>query len=180
VAEFAPQIRQHVSRRERRTCHRCPQLGTGAAALQGRPNPFVGPTLSWFFNGTSSYHSGNVSLTKRSSRGLVFKTNYTFSKVLDLNSANLVAAATNEPATVANPYDLRSAKGVASFNLKHQFNANFLYPLPMGSGQRFGNGASGFADKLIGSWQWTGALIIQSGFHSLRKSAPTFRAAATV
>jgi hypothetical protein len=135
-----------------------PPVGTGPAALQGRPNPFVGPTLSWFFNGTANYHSGNVSLTKRSSGGLMFKTNYTFSKVLDLNSANLVAAATNEPATVANPYDLRSARGLASFSLTHQFNANFLYPLPIGSG------STGLMNKLAGGWQWSGALNVQSGF----------------
>src|SRR5215471_5518909 len=69
-----------------------PPIGTGPAAIQQRPNPFVGPTLSWFFNGTASYHAGNVSLIKRSSRGLTFKTNYSFSKVLDLNSASLVAS----------------------------------------------------------------------------------------
>ncbi len=141
-----------------------PPVGAGAAALQGRPNPFVGPTLSWFFNGTSSYHSGNVSLTKRSSRGLAFKVNYSFSKVMDINSASLVAAATNEPATIANPYDLKSARGVASFNLKHQFNANYLYLLPFGSGQRFAGGVNGLTEKLIGGWQWSGALNIQSGF----------------
>src|SRR2546426_5622201 len=141
-----------------------PPVGVAPAQLQMRPNPFVGSTLSWFFNGTSSYHAGNVSLTKRSSSGINFKANYSFSKVLDLNSASLVAAATNEPATVANPYDLKSAKGVASFSLKHQFNANFLYPLPIGKGHRFGNGATGLADKLIRGWQWSGALSIQSGF----------------
>jgi hypothetical protein len=53
---------------------------------------------------------------------------------------------------------------LASFNLKHQFNANFLYPLPIGSGHRFGAGAKGLADKLVGGWQWSGALNIQSGF----------------
>ena len=90
-----------------------PPVGVGPAALQGRPNPFVGPTLSWFFDGTSSYHAGTLSLTKRSSRGLNFKVNYSYGKVLDINSASLVAAAVNEPATVANPYDLKSAKGPA-------------------------------------------------------------------
>jgi hypothetical protein len=141
-----------------------PPVGVGPAALQGRPNPFVGPTLSWFFDGTSSYHAGNVSLTKRSSRGLNYKVNYSYGKVLDINSASLVAAAVNEPATVANPYDLKSARGPASFSLKHQFNANFLYPLPLGSGRALGSGASGLAEKLIGGWQWSGALNIQSGF----------------
>jgi len=141
-----------------------PPVGVAPAQLQMRPNPFVGSTLSWFFNGTSSYHSGNVSLTKRSSRGLTFKGNYTFSKILDVNSAILAASATNEPATMLNPFDMKLSKGLASFNLQHQFNANFLYPLPIGSGQRFGSGASGLADKLFGGWQWSGALNIQSGF----------------
>jgi len=49
-----------------------PPVGAGPAALQMRPNPFVGSTLAWFFNGTNNYQSGNVSLTKRSTRGLTF------------------------------------------------------------------------------------------------------------
>src|SRR2546426_9100669 len=132
-----------------------PPVGAAPAQLQMRPNPFVGSSLSWFFNGTSSYHSGNVSLTKRSSRGLTFKGNYTFSKILDINSAILAASAINEPANVLNPFDPKLSRGVASFNLKHQFNANFLYPLPIGQGP---GGGGGFVDKLIGGWQWSGAL----------------------
>jgi hypothetical protein len=142
-----------------------PPVGVGAAALQMRPNPFVGAASpTWFFNGTTNYQSGNVSLTKRSTRGLSYKANYTFAKILDVNSAILNASATNEPANVLNPYDLRMSRGPASFNLKHQFNANFLYPLPIGSGQRLAGGASGLAEKLVGGWQWSGAFSIQSGF----------------
>ncbi len=129
-----------------------------------RPNPFVGPTQSWFYNSTSSYHSANVSLTKRATRGLTFKTNYTFSKILDINSAFLATSAVNEPASVLNPFDMKLSKGPASFNLKHQFNANFTYQLPFGLGQRFGSGASGVADKLISGWQWNGSATAQSGF----------------
>jgi hypothetical protein len=127
-----------------------------------RPNEFLGPNLGWFFNGTNNYQAGNVSLTKRSAGGLTLKANYTYSKIMDINSAILAGSATNEPATVLNPYNPRLSRGVASFNLKHQFNANFLYPLPIGSGHSFA--ATGLADKLIGGWQWSGALAIQSGF----------------
>src|SRR5207302_4095651 len=70
-----------------------------------RPNPFVGATQSWFYNGTSSYHGGSVSLTKRAAKGLTFKTNYTFSKVLDINSAFLATLATNEPPSVVKPFN---------------------------------------------------------------------------
>src|SRR5262249_15884990 len=111
--------------------------------LQMRPNPFVGPAQSWFYNGTSSYHSANISLTKRATRGLTFKANYTYSKILDINSAFLATSAINEPASVLNPFDMKLSKGPASFNLKHQFNANYSYQLPFGRGQHFGGGASG-------------------------------------
>ena len=55
-----------------------------------------------------------------------------------MNSAILNTYAVNEPSTVLNPFDLRSHKGLASFNLAHQFNANFSYPLPFGRGHQFG------------------------------------------
>src|SRR5262245_10643994 len=42
-----------------------------------RPNPYVGNGVTWFDEGTSSYHSLNVSLVKRATHGLTFKTNYT-------------------------------------------------------------------------------------------------------
>ncbi len=129
-----------------------------------RPNPNVANTLSWFYAGTASYHAMNASLTKRSRGGLTYKANYTWSKVLDMNSAILNTYAVNEPPTVLNPFDLRSHKGLASFNLAHQFNANFSYPLPFGRSQHFAGNAGGLMEKLIGGWQWNGIMNLQSGF----------------
>jgi hypothetical protein len=140
-----------------------PKTVNGASIVQ-RPNPFVGATQGWFYVGTSSYHSGNVSLTKRATRGLAFKANYTFSKLLDINSAFLATSGGNEPPSVLNPYNMKSQKGIAAYSLTHQFNANFIYQLPFGSGQTFGRGASGVVDKLIGGWQWSGSMTAQSGF----------------
>ncbi|PYU33479.1 MAG: hypothetical protein DMG31_08910 [Acidobacteria bacterium] len=137
---------------------------TGTTKLTQRPNPFVGPMQSWFYNTTSSYHSGSVSLTKRATRGLAFKANYTFSKLLDIESAFLATSGANEPPTVLNPFDLNMNRGLASYNLKHQFNANFTYQLPFGRGQHFGGGAAGPADKVIGGWQWNGSITAQGGF----------------
>jgi hypothetical protein len=129
-----------------------------------RPNPFVGPLQGWFFNTTSSYHAGSVSLTKRATRGLAFKANYTYSKLMDIESAFLATSGANEPATVLDPYDLNFNRGLGAYNIKHQFNANFTYQLPFGRGQHFGAGATGVADKLIGGWQWNGSIAAQSGF----------------
>jgi len=129
-----------------------------------RPNPYIGATQGWFYVGTSSYHSGSVSLTKRTAHGLTFKTNYTYSKILDINSAFLATSGSNEPPAVLNPYNMKAQKGIAAYSLTHQFNANFSYQLPFGSGQRFGRGANKLANQLIGGWQWNGSLTAQSGF----------------
>jgi len=129
-----------------------------------RPNPFVGSTQTWMYLGNSSYHGGTVSLTKRARSGLTFKTSYTFSKVLDMNSALLSGGHQNEAGTVLSRYNLRLSKGIASYSQQHQFTTNFLYQLPFGSGKAFGSGATGWVEKLIGNWQWNGIVSVQSGF----------------
>src|SRR2546428_9950974 len=105
----------------------------------------------------------NLSLLKRASRGLTFKTSYTWGKVLDLNSANLVNGADNEAPTVLNRFDRRRDKGPASFSLLHQFSTNFSYQLPFGNGKTFGGGATGWVDKLIGGGRWEGNFVANNG-----------------
>jgi hypothetical protein len=36
--------------------------------------------------------------------------------------------------------------------------------LPFGSGQRFGGGAGGFLNQVVGGWQWNGIVNAQGGF----------------
>jgi hypothetical protein len=114
--------------------------------------------------GTAASHGVSASLTKRSTRGLTFRTNYTFSKVIDVDSAILAPSATNDPATILNPYNLKLNRGLASYNPLHQFSSSFSYALPFGSGRALGTGASGLVEKLIGDWQWNGIVSARSGF----------------
>ena len=133
----------------------------GAAATLG-PNPFVANTFSWMFAGTSNYHSGNVSLVKRAAKGLTFKMNYTFAKVMDQNSAITSSSGTNEPQMVYTLYNLKLSNGISAYSIKHQFNTNFSYELPFGHGQKWAS--SGVADKVLGGWQWNGIVTAQGGF----------------
>src|SRR5215467_14335203 len=128
------------------------------------PNPYQNKTNSQMFEGTMSYNSVNVSLVKRASRGLSFKANYTFSKAIDYNSAGSSSAGTNQPKAILNPYNLALSRGLAAFNLKHLFNANYAYQLPFGQGHRFGGNAGGVLNRIIGGWQWNGIVTAQSGF----------------
>ncbi|PYS31446.1 MAG: hypothetical protein DMG11_01335 [Acidobacteria bacterium] len=141
-----------------------PPVVVNGVTLTQRPNPYVDYTQPFFGWGTASYHSLNVSVLKRAARGLTFKANYAWGKVLDLNSAILAPSGENEPPELFSPYNRHLNKGVAAYSLQHQFNSNFSYQLPFGSGQRLGSGASGWMNRLIGGWQWNGIVTAQSGF----------------
>jgi hypothetical protein len=138
--------------------------GTTYVPVGLRPNPLLTSSPIYDFSGVSSYNALNLSLTKRMSHGLVFKASYTWSKALDENSAVTGGGNTNSTSGIDNPYDWKLDKGPASFNLKHQFSANASYQLPFGNGKKFGSGASGWEQKLIGAWQWNGILTASSGF----------------
>jgi hypothetical protein len=138
--------------------------GTTFMAPGTRPNPYVSNNTQWVDQGTASYHALNVSLQKRVTHGLAFKANYTWSKVIDMNSAILAPSGENEPADVFSPYQLFLNRGPASYSLAHVFTTNFSYQLPFGSGQHFGGGASGWKNFLIGGWQWNGIITAQGGF----------------
>jgi len=140
-----------------------PQVVNGVNLVQ-TPNPYVSYTQAWFGWGTASYHAMNVSVLKRATRGLTFKANYSWGKVLDLNSAILAPSGENEPPNLLSPYNRQWNKGVAAYSVEHQFNTNFSYQLPFGNGQHFGGGAAGWVNHLIGGWQWNGIFNAQSGF----------------
>src|SRR5881409_2458916 len=141
-----------------------PPIVVNGVTLEQRPNPYVSYTQPWFGWGTASYHAMNVSILKRATRGLTFKANYSWGKVMDLNSAILAPSGENEPPNLLSPYNRQWNKGVAAYSVEHQFNTNFSYQLPFGNGQRFAGGASGWVNHLIGGWQWNGIFNAQSGF----------------
>ncbi len=124
------------------------------------PNPFIDPGQILLYDANSSYHGVSASFVKRSSHGVSLRVNYTYSKTLDTSSEGGLNDATN----VLDPYHYNLSKGVASFNLTHEFSSNFSYELPFGKGKRFAGGANGFKERLIGGWQWNGIISAQTGF----------------
>jgi Carboxypeptidase regulatory-like domain len=141
-----------------------PPIKVNGVTLTQRPNPYVSNNSPYIDEGTSNYNALNVSLVKRTSYGLAFKVNYSWSRVMDLNSAALAVTGENEPTDVFSPYDLFLNRGPAAYSLRHQFNANFSYALPFGTGHRLGSGAHGWVNQVIGGWQWNGIVTVQSGF----------------
>jgi hypothetical protein len=98
----------------------------------------------------SWYHSLQIQVTKRFSKGLSVLSNYTLSKSIDTSSTD------NLGGTVSNPFNLRDERGRSNWDRTHSFVASWLYSPPA----TFSNEA---AKLLIGGWTFGGITTIQSG-----------------
>ncbi len=110
--------------------------------------------------GASSYDGMLVSLRKRFSHNLQFDLNYTWSHSID-NGSSVVNTVTG--GLVCDLRDLRVCRGNSDFDIRHLWNANFIYELPFGRGQRFGSGVPGWVNQIIGGWELTGIFTARSG-----------------
>lgn len=110
--------------------------------------------------GESDYHGMLVSLQKRFSRGFEFEVNYTFSKSLD-NNSSVVNTITGGLVCDVNDPDI--CRGPSDFDIRHLFNANFIWDLPFGRGRLIGGGVNKWADALLGGWTLSGIASARSG-----------------
>ena len=108
----------------------------------------------------SSYNALLVTVRKRLSNNLQFDFNYTYSHSIDNESASTNHAFTNLVCDISN---LRVCRGNSDFDLKHVFNANFVYDLPVGQGQTFGRNIPRWANYVVGGWQVSGIVSWTSG-----------------
>jgi hypothetical protein len=97
----------------------------------------------------ANYHSGQLSLTKRFSKGFTILANYTFSKSLDNNSPFVV------------PYYFLNGDamhyGPSDFDHRHRFVASWVWDLP-------GVTASNVVVRqIVNGWQWSGIGQYQTG-----------------
>ena len=125
---------------------------------------------AWRSIAPSNYNATQVSLHHRMSHGLQLDFNYTYSKSIDISSnSERVEAASNasllEPnSNIINAWSPQTQRGDSSFDLRHQFNANWIYELPFGRGKAIAKDDNRLTDAVIGGWQLTGLFRWTSGF----------------
>jgi hypothetical protein len=136
--------------------------GTEYIPVQNVPNPFVSAGASLVSNGLSSYNALNVEFTRRFNSGLQFKTNYTWSKELDMEDGYSGDPGGGAPQDYWNPR--QSGWGLSGDNQKQRFVFAGGYELPLGKNKPFLNGATGAADKLFSGWQVNSIVTVLSGF----------------
>jgi hypothetical protein len=106
--------------------------------------------------GRSNYHALLISLHKRSSNGLAFDFNYTLSKSLDQ-----VGAVQNSAGELASSFNPDVDYGPSFFDRTHSVNADWVYYLPFGDGQRLTAGR--ILNKVIGGWHVSGIFHAETG-----------------
>ncbi len=142
----------------------CTTGGSGAARgtvnqgaqyipVGSRPNSQLSGGFFWYTEGNSSYHSLQVDVTRRLSRGFQFRTNYTWSKNLDMNSGLTGAQANNQAQMILDRNDLHRDWGPSALNVAHQASISAHYDL-----------FRGVKNRLVGGWQVNGITTLLTGF----------------
>ena len=126
--------------------------------------------------GESEYHGMLVSLQKRLSQGFEFEVNYTWSHSMDNQSS---ITSTNTGGFLCDITDTKQCWGDSDFDVRHLFNANYIWDLPFGRGRAFGGDVNRWADAIIGGWSLSGIINARSGF-AVNSSAGTSALASTL
>ncbi len=109
--------------------------------------------------GNSTYHSLQMKLEQRFNNGLFFLASYTWSKTL--TSSDSAQSSTNP--RLFSPYELQRNKSYSDTDVPHVFATSVTYALPIGRGKKFANGIHPALDYLIGGWDVTSIVRLNSG-----------------
>ncbi len=120
---------------------------------------------AWRSIGASNYNSLQVVYRQRFGLGLQADFNYTLSKSLDTTSQaeRLGPSGGINNAQIFNTWSPNQLYGASDFDIRHQLNANYVWSLPFGQGQRYASAVSHLVNAFVGGWQTTGIVRWTSG-----------------
>jgi hypothetical protein len=133
------------------------------AGCQGPNGPCDFASVGLITDSTSStYHAGQIALTRRFAAGLSFLASYTFSKSLDYVSTFNVAGsaprlAAGENDLAQNPFDLAAEHGQSLFDARHRVVLSGTYEVP------FRRTSPRLARALFAQWQLNAIANFSSG-----------------
>ncbi|MDQ6663823.1 MAG: TonB-dependent receptor [Acidobacteriota bacterium] len=162
-------------------------LSLGPALDQQIPNPFfgvitrgvlAGPTiprqrllrpypqyssvvLTRSIPGASAdYNALIAKFSKQFSHGLTLLANYQWSKNLD-NASEDQGWGIND--RWRNFYDLKLDRSISAHDVPHSFVTSLVYELPVGKGRQMGGNLPAVADAVLGGWEVSSIVRLQSG-----------------
>lgn len=111
---------------------------------------------------TSNYHGMQVRVEKRFNRGFSLLSSYTFSKSID-DAPGISTSSDASNSTPQSSINLRDERGRSDFDITHRYVFSTIYELPMGRSRRFLRDASPVVNAILGGWDVSGILSLQSG-----------------
>jgi hypothetical protein len=129
--------------------------GIGGFDTLNRLFPNRGSVIARTNGGDSSYNSLQARVDRSFKSGLLLRFAYTFSKALD-NVNSEVFTTTGGSSVGSDPFNRRTDRGLASFDVPHRFVATFIYDLPSLA-------KSGLGKALFGGYSIAGTYRLQSG-----------------
>ncbi|MGC2546408.1 MAG: carboxypeptidase regulatory-like domain-containing protein [Silvibacterium sp.] len=153
-----------------------PQYAAQPAIVPGSISSLAPNGIPWYLsvgnqvtNGASSYHSLQLSLSKRLTHGLYFTLAYTYSHALDDFSGYESATATGSPNSVGG-FNGRTVNfipgfenlnyGSSDFDARHRFVALYNYGIPILQNMK----SNLIANEFLGGWHISGTTTFQTGF----------------
>jgi hypothetical protein len=146
------------------------------------PCPYAAPRFwqdqfsslyAWSSIGMSYYNAAQIILRHPVSHGLQFDFSYTFSRSIDMGSdtersSELATSVSdtgnaNSFTEIINSWKPYLNRAVSDFDTTHLITLDWVYQLPFGQGQHYGNGVNRLVDAFIGGWQWSGLTRWTSG-----------------
>lgn len=132
-----------------------------------RPNPQFS-SIFYFDSGADSYYHALQIHVRRQTRNLSYGAAYTFGKSMDNGSVDPVGATSsgavgNNSRTNTDIRNFRFDRGRSDFDRTHVFIGHWVWDLPFGRGQHWGNGVPAALNQIIGGWTATGIVTIMSG-----------------
>jgi hypothetical protein len=115
--------------------------------------PTFGQITGYAADGTSSYNSLQIQVTRQFQKGLTYSAYYTFSKAID--EANRGDAANNW--TLQDPFNRRNNRALSDLHRAHRFVSSWIWELP------FWRRQTSLAAKMLGGWQFAGIATLSDG-----------------
>jgi hypothetical protein len=135
--------------------------GLGANTLMPYPQITTQALTGWGYPvGFSTYHSGNLIVTKRMSSGFMLYGAYTLSKLIG-NSADLIQQGAGF--SQQDSYDRTKYKSVNSNDRTHVIKASMVWSPPLGRGRALLSNANRVVNAMVANWEVSAILNYSSG-----------------
>jgi len=141
----------HMDHLDRSYYNNAPYLPGPGTIQPRRPNQSFGLIRTIQNDEIANYEGLTVALTQRLTHGVTLLANYTWSHALDVTTDS------NGGGAVMNPYNWHGDYGNSNWDIRHRFQASFVYDIP------FFHTQNPALRAVFANWQTNGIWTIQTG-----------------